>query len=58
MKGKELWSHIAGTNPAPDKEKEKEKYVKWEVKNAQEVWNPLYFSISSLIKPLEKSGVI
>jgi len=35
VKGKELWGHIAGTNPAPDSEKEKEKYVKWEVKDAQ-----------------------
>nr|GMD63434.1 Retrovirus-related Pol polyprotein from transposon TNT 1-94 [Ipomoea batatas] len=31
--GKELWSHISDS--APDKEKEKEKYAKWEVKDAQ-----------------------
>ena len=35
VKGKELWGHIAGTVPAPDSEQEKEKYVKWEVKDAQ-----------------------
>ncbi|KAG6760449.1 hypothetical protein POTOM_036971 [Populus tomentosa] len=35
VKGKELWGHIAGTIPAPDSEQEKEKYVKWEVKDAQ-----------------------
>ncbi|KAL5775799.1 hypothetical protein ACOSP7_013356 [Xanthoceras sorbifolium] len=35
VKGKELWGHINETNPAPDSEKEKEKYVKWEVKDAQ-----------------------
>ncbi|XP_073128888.1 uncharacterized protein [Henckelia pumila] len=34
VKGKELWGHIDGTNPAPNSEKEKE-YVKWEVKDAQ-----------------------
>ncbi|XP_031129028.1 uncharacterized protein LOC116030826 [Ipomoea triloba] len=33
VKGKELWSHISDS--APDKEKEKEKYAKWEVKDAQ-----------------------
>nr|GMC82763.1 Retrovirus-related Pol polyprotein from transposon TNT 1-94 [Ipomoea batatas] len=33
VKGKELWSHISDC--APDKEKEKEKYAKWEVKDAQ-----------------------
>nr|GMD01364.1 Retrovirus-related Pol polyprotein from transposon TNT 1-94 [Ipomoea batatas] len=32
-KGKELWSHISDS--APDKEKENEKYAKWEVKDAQ-----------------------
>ena len=26
--------HIDGTNPAPDREEEKENYVKWEVKDA------------------------
>ncbi|KAG6534219.1 hypothetical protein ZIOFF_008104 [Zingiber officinale] len=36
IKGKELWGYIDGTNPAPNNEKEKEKYVKWEVKDAQE----------------------
>ena len=35
VKGKELWGHIDGTDPAPNSEKEKEKYVKWEVKDAQ-----------------------
>ena len=35
VKGKELWAHIARKDPAPDSEKEKEKYVKWEVKDAQ-----------------------
>nr|GMD06433.1 Retrovirus-related Pol polyprotein from transposon TNT 1-94 [Ipomoea batatas] len=35
VKGKELWSHINGSDSAPDKEKEKEKYAKWEVKDAQ-----------------------
>ena len=34
-KGKELWGHIDGTHPAPNSEKEKEKYVKWEVKDAK-----------------------
>lgn len=34
VKGKELWGHIDGTNPAPNSEKEKE-YVNWEVKDAQ-----------------------
>ena len=34
VKGKELWSHIDGTDTAPNNEKEKEKYVKWEVKDA------------------------
>ena len=32
-KGKELWGHIDGTDPAPNNEKEK--YMKWEVKDAQ-----------------------
>ena len=27
IKGKELWGHIDGTDPAPNSEKEKEKYV-------------------------------
>nr|GMD60238.1 Retrovirus-related Pol polyprotein from transposon TNT 1-94 [Ipomoea batatas] len=31
--GKELWSHISDS--APDKENEKDKYAKWEVKDAQ-----------------------
>ena len=35
VKGKELWGHIDGTDLAPNIEKEKEKYVKWEVKDAQ-----------------------
>ena len=35
VKGKELWGHIDGTDPAPNSEKEKEKYMKWEVKDAQ-----------------------
>ncbi|KAJ6944960.1 hypothetical protein NC651_000098 [Populus alba x Populus x berolinensis] len=35
VKGKELWGHIAGTDPTPDSEKEKVKYVEWEMKNAQ-----------------------
>nr|GME10774.1 retrovirus-related Pol polyprotein from transposon TNT 1-94 isoform X7 [Ipomoea batatas] len=35
VKGKELWSHINESDSAPDKEKEKEKYAKWEVKDAQ-----------------------
>ncbi|KAG8385238.1 hypothetical protein BUALT_Bualt03G0021300 [Buddleja alternifolia] len=35
VKGKELWGHLDGTNPTLDREKEKEKYVKWEVKDAQ-----------------------
>jgi hypothetical protein len=34
VKRKELWGHIVGTDPAPNSEKEKEKYVKWEVKDA------------------------
>jgi len=34
VKRKELWGHIIGTDPAPNSEKEKEKYVKWEVKDA------------------------
>ena len=35
VKGKELWGHIDGTDPAPNSEKEKETNVKWEVKDAQ-----------------------
>jgi hypothetical protein len=63
VKGKELWGHIAGTDPAPDSEKEKEKYVKWEVKDAQIMSSILgsmdtpCFSISSLTNPLEKCGI-
>ena len=34
VKGKELWGHIDGTDPAPNNE-EKEKYVKSEVKDAR-----------------------
>ena len=35
VKGKELWGHIDRTYPTPNNEKKKEKYVKWEVKDAQ-----------------------
>lgn len=33
--GKELWSHIDGTDSAPNKKTHKETYVKWKVKYAQ-----------------------
>ena len=35
VKGKELWGHIDRTDPASNNEKDKETYVKWEVKDAQ-----------------------
>ena len=35
VKGRKLWGHIDGTDLAPNSEKEKEQYVKWEVKDAQ-----------------------
>ncbi|KAL3514207.1 hypothetical protein ACH5RR_026924 [Cinchona calisaya] len=35
VKGKDLWGHIDGSKPAPDKDKEKDEHAKWEVKDAQ-----------------------
>ncbi|KAF3457540.1 hypothetical protein FNV43_RR02198 [Rhamnella rubrinervis] len=35
VKGRDLWGHIDGSNPAPDNEKEKDQYAKWEVKDNQ-----------------------
>jgi hypothetical protein len=32
VKGKDLWGHVDGSIPAPDK---KDEYAKWEVKDAQ-----------------------
>src|SRR4051812_17921189 len=33
--GKDLWGHVDGTKPTPDKEKQKEEHAKWIVKDAQ-----------------------
>ncbi|CAB4313587.1 unnamed protein product [Prunus armeniaca] len=35
VKGKEAWGHVDGSNPAPDKNKDKDQHAKWEVKDAQ-----------------------
>ena len=35
VKGKDLWGHVDGSNSAPDKEKQKDDYATWEVKDAQ-----------------------
>ncbi|XP_008229084.1 PREDICTED: uncharacterized protein LOC103328470 [Prunus mume] len=35
VKGKEEWGHVDGSNPAPDKNKDKDQHAKWEVKGAQ-----------------------
>jgi hypothetical protein len=35
VKGKELWGHVDGSNPAPDKIKDIDQHAKWEVKDAQ-----------------------
>ncbi|KAL3502307.1 hypothetical protein ACH5RR_036756 [Cinchona calisaya] len=35
VKGKDLWGHIDGSKPDPDKDKEKDEHAKWEVKDAQ-----------------------
>ncbi|KAF8395110.1 hypothetical protein HHK36_019051 [Tetracentron sinense] len=35
VKGKDLWGHVDGSNPAPDKNKDKDQPAKWEVKDAQ-----------------------
>jgi len=35
VKGKELWGHVDGTDPAPNKTTHKEAHAKWEVKDAQ-----------------------
>ncbi|KAK4489825.1 hypothetical protein RD792_000469 [Penstemon davidsonii] len=35
VKGKDLWGHVDGSKPAPDKDKEKDEHAKWEVKDAQ-----------------------
>lgn len=35
VKGRELWGHVDGSNPAPDKNKDKAQHDKWEVKDAQ-----------------------
>ncbi|XP_038713475.1 uncharacterized protein LOC120007351 [Tripterygium wilfordii] len=35
VKGKELWGHVDGSNLAPDRNKDKDQYTKWEVKDAQ-----------------------
>ena len=35
VKGKELWGHVDGTDPAPNKTTHKEAHAKWEAKDAQ-----------------------
>lgn len=35
VKGKDLWGHIDGSKPAPDKDQYAEEHSKWEVKDAQ-----------------------
>jgi len=35
VKGKELWGHVDGSNPAPNKVKDIDQHAKWEVKDAQ-----------------------
>nr|XP_017242423.1 PREDICTED: uncharacterized protein LOC108214761 [Daucus carota subsp. sativus]XP_017254442.1 PREDICTED: uncharacterized protein LOC108224370 [Daucus carota subsp. sativus] len=35
VKGKDLWGYVSGTTIAPDKEKDKAEYAKWETKDAQ-----------------------
>ncbi|CAL8994073.1 unnamed protein product [Prunus brigantina] len=35
VKGKEAWGHVDGSNPAPDKNKDKDQHAKWEVKDTQ-----------------------
>ncbi|KAL8089378.1 hypothetical protein AgCh_038990 [Apium graveolens] len=35
VKGKDLWGYVSGTTLAPDKEKDKVVYAKWETKDAQ-----------------------
>jgi hypothetical protein len=35
VKGKELWGHVDGTDPAPNKTTHKDAYAKWEAKDAQ-----------------------
>ena len=35
VKGKDLCGHVDGSEPPPDKVKDKDLYAKWEVKDAQ-----------------------
>ena len=35
VKGKDLWGHIDGSKPAPDKEKDKDQHAKCKVKDNQ-----------------------
>lgn len=35
VKGKDLWGHVDGRKPAPDKDIDQDGHAKWEVKDAQ-----------------------
>jgi hypothetical protein len=35
VKGKDLWGHVDGSSPAPDKIKDKEQHARWAVIDAQ-----------------------
>jgi hypothetical protein len=35
VKGKDLWGHVDGSSPAPDRIKDKEQHARWAVIDAQ-----------------------
>ncbi|KAG8381706.1 hypothetical protein BUALT_Bualt05G0000600 [Buddleja alternifolia] len=35
VEGKGLWGHVDGSNPAPDRNKDKDEQAKWDIKDAQ-----------------------